>query len=1348
MSEFAKILSTVGGALSAQSTGGSPGLQAFLANLAQRSETDEQRRSRSQEQLRGAVFRRAEQRRSIDATKEAAGLERKSREDIAKANLAGQKEMSGASITSSEKMGDANIKSREKMGGASIKSQEDLAGRAITSREKLSRDSIAAQEKVSARTDASNRWAVEFRTDAAKLAALETRAAALELQRERLASVEREGQKGRDLQIKISDARMDIERQRVALDKKGQEFNQIHKKDQLDQRKIEAGNAKEAQDNAEAGRNARQNKQLDAEERRYERELLKEEKEKSKVFDHGAKQVHQRLFSPNVTEEQRQAFFSTIYNAGLPGIQIPGAKGGTLDLTPDWEYAAEAVPLISQWLEFGGGSLRSVEQTIGEAQTMAASQATIAPSVAFTDAAGYASVLRTGQSAETRLNGLNEQIKGLEGTMTQLNSEAAMPLSDFYTNTVAVLDQFKNNSEALEALIGGSLAPYFTPDAKLGSNTLSTIAKFQSFGEGLPVAIRQKAASELPKWDGTDAGGFPGAFTSPEGIPIFNREAENKLLEQPGFTTTAEKWSNKAAALAGVSDAEAAKYLTPEEQELRAGLRSRTATGQPGHTLTELMRQRGIWSRANPEVDGPRQDYEGDRLIEGVSKFDPKDRQDAIVRGRHREAQSNSLLSYAANFALQTGVPLAKTAEEAQEAIAAVGFEVDPKTNPSLTGEKRGPDPAKAGEVEQFVSRYYSSEVGIEKMAVAIAGSLLGGHDLEEGLDLDEMLSQVKAMQGPLLRKVGLDNNEDVKRKLGDAIDREVGLGSTREMSHYALDTPMAEDLVNYVDRTPELITQSNKVGVSAFDLARPEVQKRVEENDKLAILGSRVPSNLDEKGWAAESRKVIKRLSGPRPAFNPDWAEGQVSTPAEKGDEFTDVATYGDVNHLFMNVPNYKALVAYGSGTNSRISDQLKYGASNVATRSGGSWKYEGRVKPEYSQLHTYVTGSKSLLGQYWREGGREKTTPGWFTGWTGNDPETTQYLNQLSSVDAMRGVVLNAETLPDATPGMLKILQGTQAKLRAMTLPEIERSIRQNNKTGEAATGFNYSDIGLEAASFEDRNPPTDIDVLSDAFDVEDSLAQIAEARNRAESLPDNLTLYDEDPSDDKVVWTTFNAAKRAALTKQLDTSEATLRATKDAIDNPRRHAVRRQFAGLFEHNTLTKTPKALSKFLVDNLERLSGLDTSVGDLKESSYRNQAENIARATSFRQAIRQTIELVASAGSSGRTAGEGASIAQSAGAGGAPLSALQTVLRLDGMALLPRLDSLVLEIQERVTAGEWEWNTLPGPIRGALSEAEFKGFEADLKAGGRKGQDASYSLAFGLMMARENSLADGRRDGR
>ena len=863
--DFAGLLSTLGGTISAQAAGGGRGMQQFLDGLNKREEARLNRNHDAAQQSRQRMFQLTRDRMQLQAARE----EREAAQEF----TLGRDE--------AQRAYDTTVRADE---------------------QKFTRDQAKATQDFQLRRDAASQaHAVVMATkqqifDLEKLEKnAENQAKLAELQA-RLRG--EEADKDRAFQALAQDKNIAAQDRRQANDLRFRAAeNALNLAAQARARAEQAAERREEQERQNtfvAGENDkdRQNR-LDLQQARDEREDRKEREAEEKKTNEAARMQWGALTQG--TEAQRNAAEDALRAMLGPEMGVPDGAGGMIFMEIDWSDPKTGIPLLARGIEKGGFSAQAAFKT-AEERTQAEQDlvSMTGQSGTYTNAADYLETKRQYTSAERGLTTLQQRAADA-GARIDTYTQSQLPLDE----SIAQEEEIGDTIAKLATDFGEfkrSASQFTGAEAGLENMANSVQSSITNLGNAIERAQETRAINATGSYSTTEPLRFVGFM--PRYADMFS-----VLNNSESMQSAAKKWDQDARVLADMTDEQAAfANLSPDEMDLRSRLRQRrNEQGNLGLLAINRDIQEAYQEGVEPEVNRM------GAMIEGVGKLDLPAKMVTMQRAMTRARGIEALRNFALQQQRASGLTMFTDDDQAAAALTQFG----PKNE---EGIPRAPQSEE--EVQKFTQDVYSSPQGIENMADDIMGSL----QLVGGLDLSE---QAEAKLKSVLKQVGLSNNNMVRGKLRQALRQRVGdLGDNAITTN----TDAAGEVHGYDYGLPDRLRQTSMR--SSFDLFSPDERMAYEDGYAASVLGE-VIDVQDRAGvikqFMAESQAAYSGYQQTAPGFfdSPlaggaaelltDVGEQQrLKLRPEEQNQLTDSASFADLHQLFMRVdPQYAQAMA-----------------------------------------------------------------------------------------------------------------------------------------------------------------------------------------------------------------------------------------------------------------------------------------------------------------------------------------------------------------------------------------------------------------------------------------------------
>jgi hypothetical protein len=863
--DFSGLLSTIGGAVSAQAAGGGRGMQQFLDGLNKREEARLNRNHDAAQQSRQRMFQMTRDRMQLQAAQE----ERKAAQDFTLGRDEAQREYND-NVRADEQ---AFAKSQAESSQA-FTERRDEANRAH-SIVMATKQQIFDLEKLEQNAENQEKLA-ELRARLNAEEAVKDRAFRALAQDKDITAREksqRVSQQFTATQAALNRAADAMARQRQSADRR---------EDQ------------ERQNEFTANQNALERKnRLDVQNARYDREDRREKEAEEKKLNRSA--TAQWGMLSQGTEAQRRAAEDGLRALLGPEMGVPDGQGGIIYQEIDWNDPETGIPLLARGIEKGGFSAQAAfksaeERTAAEADLV---RMTGQPDT-YTNDADYLETKRQYTAAERGLTKINQRAADIARDITN------------YSNSQLPLDQSITREEEI-GRAAGQLATEFG-EFKRGANQFTgTGAGLEGMTNAVQSALTGLGA-QIEQAQEKRAINATGAYSTTEPLRFVGfmpryEDMFSVLNNSESMQTKAKEWDTKAVALADMTDEQAGyANLSNDEIELRNRLRQHR-NEKDGLNLLAINRD----IQAAYQGDNEKEAERLGSLIEGIGNLDLNSKMVAAQRNAAQARGIEALRSFALQRHRTSGLTMFSNDEEAAAALQEFG----PKNE---DGTPRAPQSQE--EFLKFQQDYYSAPQGVEKMAQDIMGSL----QLVSGLDLGE---QVDAKLKATLRDVGLSGNREVRSKLRNTLRQRVG-----DLGDNAI-TNNSEAIgeIHRYDYEKTDLMRSTALN-SGVDFLKGEELQRYQENYPTSVLGE-VIDVQDRAGvigqFISETRTAYPGYRQTAPGFwsGPLTGGGanlltnygeqiRLKLKPEEADPLTDSASFADLHQLFMRVdPQYAQAMA-----------------------------------------------------------------------------------------------------------------------------------------------------------------------------------------------------------------------------------------------------------------------------------------------------------------------------------------------------------------------------------------------------------------------------------------------------
>ncbi len=864
--DFAGLLSTLGGTISAQAAGGGRGMQQFLDGLNKREEARLNRNHDAAQQSRQRMFQLTRDRMQLKAAQE----ERKAAQEFTLGRDEAQRNYDSTVREDERKFAKSQAESTQAF---QLRRDEASRAHAVVM---ATKQQIFDLEKLEQNAE-----------NQAKLAELQARLRGEEAEKDRAFQA-----LAQDKSIAAQDRRqLNDLRFRAAQNALNLAAQAQARAEQAKERREE----QERQNTFVAGENdkERQNR-LDVQNARYEREDLKEKEADEKKTNEAARMMWGVLTQG--TDAQRNAAEDALRTMLGPEMGVPDGAGGIIFMEIDWSDPKTGIPLLARGIDKGGFSAQAAFKT-AEERTQAEQDLVrmTGQSGTYTNAPDYLETKRRYTSAERGLTTLQQRAADA-GALIDTYAQSELPLDE----SIAQEEQIGATIVKLATDFGDfkrSASQFTGAEAGLENMANSVQSSITNLGNAIERAQQTRAINATGSYSTTEPLRFVGFM--PRYADMFS-----KLNNSESMQSAANKWDQDARVLADMTDEQAAfANLSPDEMDLRSKLRQRrNEQGNLGLLAINRDIQQAYQEGVEPEVNRM------GAMIEGVGKLDLPAKMVTMQRETARARSIEALRNFALQQQRSSGLTMFTDDDQAAAALTQFG----PKNE---EGIPRAPQSTE--EFQKFTQDFYSSPQGIENMADDVMGSL----QLIGGLDLRE---QTEAKLKSVLKQVGLSNNSQVRGKLRQALSQRVGdLGDNAITTN----TEAAGEVHGYDYGLTDRLKQTS-MRSSSFDLFSPDERMAYEDGYAASVLGE-ITDVQDRAGvikqFMDESRAAYPGYQQTAPGFfDSPMAGGGAELLTDRGEQqrlklrpeeqnqLTDSASFADLHQLFMRVdPQYAQAMA-----------------------------------------------------------------------------------------------------------------------------------------------------------------------------------------------------------------------------------------------------------------------------------------------------------------------------------------------------------------------------------------------------------------------------------------------------
>lgn len=864
--DFAGLLSTLGGTISAQAAGGGRGMQQFLDGLNKREEARLNRNHDAAQQSRQRMFQLTRDRMQLKAAQE----ERKAAQEFTLGRDEAQRNYDSTVREDERKFAKSQAESTQAF---QLRRDEASRAHAVVM---ATKQQIFDLEKLEQNAE-----------NQAKLAELQARLRGEEAEKDRAFQA-----LAQDKSIAAQDRRQLNDLRFRAAE------NAVNLAAQARARAEQAKEQREAQERQNtfvAGQNdkERQNR-LDVQNARYEREDRKEKEADQKKINDAARMQWGALTQG--TDAQRNAAEDALRAMLGPEMGVPDGAGGIIFMEIDWSDPKTGIPLLARGIEKGGFSAQAAFKT-AEERTQAEQELVRMTGQAdtYTNAAAFLETKRQFGAAGNALDAFGRRASDIQ-QLIDTYSQSQLPLDE----SIAREEEIGNKVAALATEFGdfrrGGAGQFMQAGAVLEPTANAVQSSIVNIGNAIERAQETRAMNATGSYSTTEPLRFVGFM--PRYADMFS-----VLNNSESMQSAANKWDQDARVLADMTDEQAVfANLSPDEMDLRSKLRQRrNEQGNLGLLAINRDIQQAYQEGVEPEVNRM------GAMIEGVGKLDLPAKMVTMQRATARARSVEALRNFALQQQRSSGLTMFTDDDQAAAALTQFG----PKNE---EGIPRAPQSKE--EFEKFTQDFYSSPQGIENMADDVMGSL----QLIGGLDLRE---QTEAKLKSVLKQVGLSNNSQVRGKLRQALSQRVGdLGDNAVTTN----SEAAGEVHGYDYGLTDRLQQTSMR--SSFDLFSPDERVAYEDGYAASVLGEIIDVQ-DRAGvirqFIDEARTAYPGYQQTAPGFfDSPMVGGAVELLTDRGEQqrlklrpeeqnqLTDSASFADLHQLFMRVdPQYAQAMA-----------------------------------------------------------------------------------------------------------------------------------------------------------------------------------------------------------------------------------------------------------------------------------------------------------------------------------------------------------------------------------------------------------------------------------------------------
>lgn len=864
--DFAGLLSTLGGTISAQAAGGGRGMQQFLDGLNKREEARLNRNHDAAQQSRQRMFQLTRDRMQLKAAQE----ERKAAQEFTLGRDEAQRNYDSTVREDERKFAKSQAESTQAF---QLRRDEASRAHAVVM---ATKQQIFDLEKLEQNAE-----------NQAKLAELQARLRGEEAEKDRAFQA-----LAQDKSIAAQDRRQLNDLRFRAAE------NAVNLAAQARARAEQAKEQREAQERQNtfvAGQNdkERQNR-LDVQNARYEREDRKEKEADQKKINDAARMQWGALTQG--TDAQRNAAEDALRAMLGPEMGVPDGAGGIIFMEIDWSDPKTGIPLLARGIEKGGFSAQAAFKT-AEERTQAEQELVRMTGQAdtYTNAAAFLETKRQFGAAGNALDAFGRRASDIQ-QLIDTYSQSQLPLDE----SIAREEEIGNKVAALATEFGdfkrGGAGQFMQAGAVLEPTANAVQSSIVNIGNAIERAQETRAMNATGSYSTTEPLRFVGFM--PRYADMFS-----VLNNSESMQSAANKWDQDARVLADMTDEQAVfANLSPDEMDLRSKLRQRrNEQGNLGLLAINRDIQQAYQEGVEPEVNRM------GAMIEGVGKLDLPAKMVTMQRATARARSIEALRNFALQQQRSSGLTMFTDDDQAAAALTQFG----PKNE---EGIPRAPQSTE--EFQKFTQDFYSSPQGIENMADDVMGSL----QLIGGLDLRE---QTEAKLKSVLKQVGLSNNSQVRGKLRQALSQRVGdLGDNAVTTN----SEAAGEVHGYDYGLTDRLQQTSMR--SSFDLFSPDERVAYEDGYAASVLGEIIDVQ-DRAGvirqFIDEARTAYPGYQQTAPGFfDSPMVGGAVELLTDRGEQqrlklrpeeqnqLTDSASFADLHQLFMRVdPQYAQAMA-----------------------------------------------------------------------------------------------------------------------------------------------------------------------------------------------------------------------------------------------------------------------------------------------------------------------------------------------------------------------------------------------------------------------------------------------------
>lgn len=810
--DFSKLLSTLGGTLSARALGGPQAAQRFLEGQNQQEERRLQRNHEAAQQSRQQLFQLTRDRMQVEAQQEARAYEQGKLDDRQKKGFEHDAALQRSRFDQEKRILDAK--------------------NAFT---RLTNESQQAHERAQALQQhifAIERGDIEF-DQTIDLEGLRQRHA---LARDEANNAARalEAYKARDFQAGQANIDRLIDIGKTAF----KAFFDYRQSREAAQR-VEDENARNRQHDIDMAERAQKGR---VELKQMDLDLV--EKEDRKAAMARAKQSYFALV--NGSQAARDEATAMIYKM-MPELGVPNGSGGIEYPEIDWNNPKATTELIYEAHRAGGFVAQvvtdRVEQKTSEAQELANMTGDTVP---YTTQSDFLKTQQQFNNARRVISQANTYVQGLEQTLTSFGDTTFNTLDEANAELDSIGQEVVKSANDIQAL-AGQFGNFLGEGAGLTTEYQLLANSQAALSNSLYAASRNVASEFIGSWTYENADENPLFYRTPAGDFKYADEFD-RLNNGPAMRQKSQAQDETMKNIVSIPDAHVGQgyaNLTPAQQKLRQQLIDyQTENGNLSAQSINRQVMRLLQEGKNNEAQSLLDMLSGAAEMQGgLSAMEQ-----SVAQGVQKDSARAAMRDFGFTLKSTLGLDVVPDDAAADAIMAAHGI------RDATTGQMR--PPMNDRETEQSVASWMTSDEGSNLIIDRIADKLV--------LDPNSTATrQGKRMLDKMLSQANMSQNAAVRDKLVTKLEDRFGTNRIAEINNTA---ELASELHSQVFGDVELFATGN-IG-SSRQMMDPSERFKLDNDYVSAVFGDTAADLFVGRTRDEVVRDFFRRAGDERPAF------------------------------------------------------------------------------------------------------------------------------------------------------------------------------------------------------------------------------------------------------------------------------------------------------------------------------------------------------------------------------------------------------------------------------------------------------------------------------------------------